>query len=87
MREANWDWHGLPAAIPRDCLDTDTDTDRRILSAVVQDEFRIDDQVTLTGSLRLNDYSDLGANLSPRLAAAWRLNAAHILKFQDVTRG
>lgn len=80
VREANWDWQGLPAAIARDWLDTDTD--RRILSAIVQDAFRVNDQVTLTGSLRLDDYSDLDTYWSPRLAAVWRLNAAHVLKFQ-----
>jgi iron complex outermembrane receptor protein len=38
--------------------------------------------VTLTGALRLDDYSDASTYLSPRVAAVWRIDDENILKAQ-----
>ncbi len=60
----------------------DTNRDRRMLSALVQDQFRVTDRIDLTATLRLDDYSDVGGFASPRLAGVWRLNDHNILKLQ-----
>ncbi len=77
---ASWSWANLPFEVPETWLDTDLD--RRILSAILQDEIRASERVTVTAALRLDDYSDLGAFLTPRLAAVWRIDEANILKIQ-----
>ncbi len=78
--QASWDWTGLPFEIPSTWLDTDRE--RHILGAIAQDQFRVSNRVTLTGTLRYDDYSDVGSFLSPRLAAVWRIDPENILKFQ-----
>jgi iron complex outermembrane receptor protein len=80
IHDASWDWPALPFPIAATWLDATRE--RRILSGIIQDVFRAGEQVTLTGSLRYDDYSDLDAYLSPRLAAVWRLDSRNILKFQ-----
>ncbi|QVL48573.1 MAG: TonB-dependent receptor [Thiocapsa sp.] len=80
VERASWSWLNLPFDVPESWLDTDLD--RRILSLIVQDEIRASERVTVTAALRLDDYSDLGAFLTPRLAAVWRIDAANILKLQ-----
>jgi iron complex outermembrane receptor protein len=55
---------------------------RRHLSLALQDQLSINDAVTLTAGLRYDDYSDVGDQLSPRLAAVWRLSDRHIFKAQ-----
>lgn len=77
--QARWDW---PAVFEIDFPWLDAARQRRLLSAVVQDEWRLNDQLTLTGAVRFDDYSDVGAHFSPRLAAVWRLNAEHVFKAQ-----
>jgi iron complex outermembrane receptor protein len=77
--EATWDW---PAAFAIDFPWLDDQRPRRILSLIVQDEFRLNDKLTLTGALRFDDYSDVGSHFSPRLAAVWRIDAENILKAQ-----
>ncbi|MBK1706198.1 TonB-dependent receptor [Halochromatium glycolicum] len=77
--EATWDW---PEAFAIDFPWLDETRNRQILSLVAQDEYRLNDRVTLTGALRLDDYSDASTYLSPRLAAVWRMNSGHILKLQ-----
>jgi iron complex outermembrane receptor protein len=77
---ASWNWFNLPFEVPETWLDTALD--RRILSAILQDEIRASDRVTVTAALRLDDYSDLGAFLTPRLAAVWRIDDSNILKLQ-----
>ena len=57
-------------------------TTRDIASATLQDEFRVNDDVTLTFGLRYDDYDDVGENVSPRLAAVWRIDRGNILKAQ-----
>jgi iron complex outermembrane receptor protein len=46
---------------------------RTILSAFVEDAFEASDRVSLTGSLRFDNYSDVGATVSPRAAAVFTL--------------
>ena len=57
-------------------------TSRDITSLTLQDEFRYNEDVTFTAGLRYDDYSDVGSNLSPRLAAVWRIDRGNILKAQ-----
>ncbi|WP_246194597.1 TonB-dependent receptor plug domain-containing protein [Allochromatium palmeri] len=78
--QAKWEWTNLPFEISSTWLDTDHD--RTILGLVVQDEYRASDQLTLTATLRYDDYSDAGSLLSPRAAAVWRIDDANVLKFQ-----
>lgn len=77
--EASWEW---PDVFSIDYPWLDDSRDRRILSLVVQDQYRVSEPVTLTGALRLDDYSDLSSYLSPRLAAVWRIDNENILKLQ-----
>ncbi len=55
---------------------------RSSISIVLQDEYRIDDRLTLTSGLRFDDYEDIGSNLSPRIALVWRRTDKHIFKTQ-----
>lgn len=77
---ASWNWFNLPFEVPETWLDTALG--RRILSAILQDEIRASERVTVTAALRLDDFSDLGAFLTPRLAAVWRIDDSNILKLQ-----
>ena len=58
------------------------DRSRRIASLTLQDEYRVNDDVTVTAGVRYDDYSDFGDNTSPRLAAVWRIDRRHVLKAQ-----
>jgi iron complex outermembrane receptor protein len=69
--EATWEW---PAELEIDDPWLDDGRNRRILSLVAQDQFSASDRMTLTGTLRHDDYSDSGSHTSPRLAAVWRLD-------------
>ncbi len=60
----------------------DDSQERSSISIVLQDEFRIDDRLTLTSGLRFDDYEDIGSNLSPRIALVWRRTDKHIFKTQ-----
>ena len=55
---------------------------RSSISIVLQDEYRIDDRLTLTTGMRYDDYEDIGSNLSPRIALVWRRSDKHIFKTQ-----
>lgn len=55
---------------------------RNINSLVLQDEFAVHESTTMTTGLRYDDYDDIGANLSPRLAMVWRVSNSDILKIQ-----
>jgi iron complex outermembrane receptor protein len=55
---------------------------RHLNSLTLQDEYRPDDALTFTAGVRHDEYSDVGSSTTPRLAAVWRLNRAHILKAQ-----
>jgi iron complex outermembrane receptor protein len=78
--EASWAFQGFTHPLPPTWMDTDTR--RRVLSALVQDEFRAGERLSLTATLRYDDYDDLGAYASPRAAAVWRIDDQNILKFQ-----
>jgi len=69
--------------IPGD-IDTwvDAGKKRRILSAVLQDEFKFSEQLTLTMAVRYDNFDDVGDEITPRVAAVWKLNEPHLLKFQ-----
>ena len=56
--------------------------ERSSLSVVLQDEYRIDERLTLTSGLRYDDYEDIGSNLSPRIALVWRRSDNHVFKTQ-----
>jgi len=80
IEQAKWEWTNLPFEIPSTWLDTDHD--RTIVGLVAQDEYRASDRLTLTATLRYDDYSDAGSMLSPRAAAVWRLDESNVLKAQ-----
>lgn len=77
---ASWYWVNLAAPLPPDWLDTGTG--RRILSTIAQDSFRASERLTLTATLRYDDYDDVGSYLSPRAAAVWRIDEQNIIKLQ-----
>lgn len=56
--------------------------DRTIYSLFTQDEYEISDRLTLTMGLRFDHFSDLGDELTPRLALVYRLKDRHIFKAQ-----
>ena len=78
--EASWAFQGFLLPLPPTWMDTDTR--RRVISAIVQDEFRAGERLSLTATLRYDDYDDVGAYASPRAAAVWRIDDQNILKFQ-----
>ncbi|BCU05718.1 TonB-dependent receptor plug domain-containing protein [Allochromatium tepidum] len=55
---------------------------RSIHSLALQDQFRLLGPLAVTAGLRYDRYSDVGDNLSPRLAAVWTLSDEHLLKAQ-----
>ncbi len=55
---------------------------RTVLSAVVQDEISVSANLTVTAGARFDDYSDVGNNFSPRVAAVFELSDHHRLKAQ-----
>ena len=60
----------------------DDSADRSSVSLVLQDEYRIDDRLTLTAGLRYDNYEDIDSNVSPRIALVWRRSDQHIFKTQ-----
>ena len=58
------------------------DTTRRILSTTLQEELRLNDDLTATFGLRHDDYNDIDSEISPRLAAVWRKDQQNIFKAQ-----
>ena len=60
----------------------DESQDRRAVSLVLQDEFRIDERLTLTSGLRYDDYEDIDSAFSPRIALVWRRSENHVFKSQ-----
>jgi outer membrane receptor for ferrienterochelin and colicins len=55
---------------------------RKIKSLVLQDEYAINENTTLTAGLRYDDFDNEYNNLAPRAAIVWILSKQHILKFQ-----
>ncbi|MES9863973.1 MAG: TonB-dependent receptor [Candidatus Thiodiazotropha sp. LLP2] len=80
IQDAGWKWPELPFELPSNWIDTQTN--RNIFTLIIQDQYRFSEQLTLTGTLRYDDYSDLDSPISPRLASVWRLSPDKILKFQ-----
>jgi iron complex outermembrane receptor protein len=77
----------LPAGPPAPTLNefpspVDDSAERSSVSLVLQDEYRIDERLTLTAGLRYDDYEDIDSNVSPRIALVWRRSDQHILKTQ-----
>ncbi|MBT8433598.1 MAG: TonB-dependent receptor, partial [Gammaproteobacteria bacterium] len=60
----------------------DDSDERSSVSLVLQDEYRIDDRLTLTAGLRYDNYEDIDSNVSPRIALVWRRSDQHIFKTQ-----
>lgn len=56
--------------------------DRELINMTLQDEYKVSDAVSVTGGLRFDHYDDVGSELSPRLAAVWRITQNHIIKSQ-----
>lgn len=56
--------------------------DRTLINITLQDEYKINDMVSITGGLRYDHYDDVGSELSPRIAAVWRVTQNHIIKTQ-----
>lgn len=55
---------------------------RTVVSLYAQDEWCIGDRTSVTLGLRYDDYDDIGANISPRIAAVHELDPTNIIKFQ-----
>ncbi|MCU7879500.1 MAG: TonB-dependent receptor [Candidatus Thiodiazotropha sp. (ex Lucinoma aequizonata)] len=80
IKDAGWSWPELSLPLPGNWIDT---TMRRHLFAVLaQDQYRLSDALTLTGTLRHDDYGDVDNSFSPRLATVWCIEPDRILKFQ-----
>lgn len=58
------------------------DETRRSFALVLEDAFDIDDSMTLTSGLRLDDYEDIGSSVTPRIALVWRRDDSQIFKAQ-----
>ncbi|OUR90631.1 hypothetical protein A9Q81_19310 [Gammaproteobacteria bacterium 42_54_T18] len=55
---------------------------RRYNSVVLQDQWKVVDNLELTFGARYDDYSDIGSRVSPRVAGVWRYAESHIVKLQ-----
>ena len=74
----------LPAPLPgQTAFDVGfEDRKRNIYSLYAQDEFFIRDALEITMGMRFDEYSDIGSNLSPRIALVYRKNDHHTIKLQ-----
>jgi len=50
-----------------------------------QDEWHLNEDLTITTGVRIDRFNDVGSNVSPRLAAVYSINSRHILKTQFAT--
>lgn len=55
---------------------------RHLTSVALQDQWEIGSQLTVTGGLRVDHFSDIGTELTPRLALVFKLGEHQILKTQ-----
>lgn len=62
--------------------DGGAERDRIANRLLLEETFRASDRLTLTAGLRFDAYDDLPDQLSPRLAAAFRLSRHHVFKAQ-----
>lgn len=60
----------------------DPDASRTMRSVMFQDQWSARPDLDLTLGVRYDAYSDVGDNVSPRLAAVWRVTDQHVLKAQ-----
>ncbi|MGD8570857.1 MAG: TonB-dependent receptor [Gammaproteobacteria bacterium] len=56
--------------------------DRRVVGIYAQDQFSLTDRLKLTMGLRFDDYSDVGSDVTPRIAGVYQLRDKQTLKFQ-----
>lgn len=56
--------------------------ERKIIGLLIQDQFAVNDHLTITTGLRYDDYDDAEDRLTPRIAAVFRLTPQHIFKAQ-----
>ncbi len=56
--------------------------DRELINMTLQDEYKLNERITITGGLRFDHYDDVGSEFSPRIAAVWRITQNHIIKTQ-----
>lgn len=61
---------------------TVTGATREIVSLTVQDRIDLGERITVTAGARLDDYSDTGSRVTPRLSVVWRASDNHIVKAQ-----
>lgn len=55
---------------------------RKIKSLVLQDEYALNDALTITSGLRYDDFNNEYNNVAPRVALVWILSKENIFKFQ-----
>ena len=48
----------------------------------LQDQWQVTEALAITTGIRVDQYTDWGNHVSPRLAAVWQLDGGHILKLQ-----
>ena len=58
------------------------DLSRRVFAVYMQDQYSITNQWMLTAGLRWDDYSDIGNDVTPRLAAVYQLSDKQTFKAQ-----
>jgi outer membrane receptor for ferrienterochelin and colicins len=58
------------------------DLQRRLWAILVQDQFAVNDRLTITAGIRFDSYDDVGDAASPRLAGVYQLSAKETLKAQ-----
>jgi iron complex outermembrane receptor protein len=80
IEDAGWDWPDLPFELPPNWIDTDRE--RHIFTLIAQDQYRFNEALTITATLRYDDYSDLDNPTSPRLAGVWRVSPDNVIKLQ-----
>lgn len=56
--------------------------ERRLWAVFVQDQFSVDDRLTLTAGVRFDSYDNVGDATSPRIAAVYQLSEKQTLKAQ-----
>ena len=55
---------------------------RLVFGMFVQDQFSVNDRLTMTAGLRFDSYDDVGQSFSPRIAAVYRLKENQTIKAQ-----
>lgn len=58
------------------------DLKRRLWAVFVQDQFSVNERLTLTTGIRFDSYDDVGSATSPRLAAVYQLSERQTVKAQ-----